>query len=146
VTPRIVQSVVLLDLPLPPSVNNAFASRAKSHLTQKTQAYRFWGRRVHDEFGSGERLPVLAPGEYGLLIELPSTMKGDSDNRTKLLSDILRPATKETFGLGVVVDDRLMRPHYVDFTDVLPRDRVRLRVITAALWRPYLTSYLEGWA
>ena len=143
---RLAQSIVTIELPLPPSVNKAFASAGNTHLVRRTESYRFWQRQVRDEHGAGAALPVLAPGEYGLLIELPGAMRGDSDNRTKLLSDILKPKTREAHGLGIVRDDKLMRPHYVDFDDALPAGRVRLRIVTLVWWRPYLMSYLEGWA
>lgn len=143
---RLAQSIVTIELPLPPSVNKAYASNGHSHRLRRTQAYWFWAQQVRDEHGEGEALPVLVPGQYGLLLELPGAMRGDSDNRTKVSSDMLEPKSKEAHGLGIVKNDKLMRPHYVDFDDALPAGRVRLRIVTLVWWRPYLMSYLEGWA
>ena len=137
---RIVQDIVAFELPLPPSVNSAFASgRSGSHRTIKTAEYRAWQREVREEFGDhGEALPRLCQGRYGLWIDLPveHEMRGDIDNREKLLSDVLcLPAPKHSrWGLGVVVDDYFMRSKHTDRLSGLGRGRCRVAVVVYSKW------------
>lgn len=143
---RLVQSLVAFELPLPPSVNAAFASRgAGSHRTLKTAEYRMWQREVREEFGEhGETLPRLSPGRYGLWIDLPveHDMRGDIDNREKLLSDVLcLPAPKHgRWGLGVVVDDSFMRSKHTDRLSGLARGRCRVAVVLYDQWTDYIMN------
>lgn len=132
---RVVRSLVSVDLPIPPSVNDAFASRAGGGpQTMKTAAYRFWMKAVLDEHGHGERLPRLPPGCYGLMLELPGAMRGDIDNRIKLASDVL-----VNENLGIVEDDGFMSAIYVEQADDIPRDRCVVTVVTIDEWLPYLS-------
>jgi hypothetical protein len=143
---RLVQSLVAFELPLPPSVNAAFASRgAGSHRTLKTAEYRMWQREVREEFGErGEKLPQLAEGRYGLWIDLPveHDMRGDIDNREKLLSDVLcLPSPRHgRWGLGVVVDDSAMKNKYTNRLSGLARGRCRVAVVTSDQWIDYVLS------
>lgn len=137
-------SLVALSLPLPPSVNKAFASRRGSHLTMKTETYRFWERQVRDENGNGGLLPYLAPGDYGLWLDLPPAMRGDIDNRVKLVSDILKlPGKTSPSGLGVVVDDGFMKGLYVGFSDGLKPGRCAVTVVSMAVWCGYVCMRME---
>lgn len=143
---RLVQSLVAFELPLPPSVNAAFASRgAGSHRTLKTAEYRMWQREVREEFGEhGERLPRLEQGRYGLWIDLPveHDMRGDIDNREKLLSDVLcLPSPRHgRWGLGVVVDDSFMRSKHTDRLSGLARGRCRVAVVLYDQWTDYIMN------
>lgn len=103
------KSIIVLDLPLPPSTNAAFARGGAGHRTGRTAAYRWWIRCVLDEF-RGKETPRLTAGEYALWLDLPSKMRGDTDNRLKLVSDMLKEGPQK---LGVVSDDRFMRDHHV---------------------------------
>lgn len=77
---------------------------------------------------------------YGLWLDLPGKMKGDVDNRTKLISDVLA----EAGGLGIVADDKLMRAHYVGFLDGLPADRCIATVVELNHnWPDYVTLRLS---
>lgn len=103
--------VVRLNLPLPPSVNHAY--RPIGNKIMRTRIYRDWVAEVCEE--QRKPLPQYPDKQrYGLLVFLPTTMRGDGDNRVKLLSDVLqRPDDDHPHRLGVVQDDKLMRAHYV---------------------------------
>lgn len=141
-TRRQVRHIVAVLLPLPPSVNQAFASRGHSHRTMKTAAYRQWWRRVVDLHGDGARLPVFRDGKYALWIDLPVGMRGDTDNRTKLISDVLRApgdrASGGREGLAVVRDDADMRDHMIHVCAGLALDECVATVIGMADWPEYV--------
>lgn len=135
---RPTQSVVTVNLPLPPSVNDAFAARRGSHLLMKTAAYHAWARAVRDELEAAKlTLPTLQYGPYGLWVALPEKMRGDIDNRVKLLSDMLCVSRKDEFRLAIVKDDDHMDALYVERAGA-PPDRVIATVTTMAEWPSYL--------
>jgi len=115
---------ITLDLPLPPSLNTAFARGGAGHRIGRTANYRWWVRCVLDEF-RGRALPRMRRGHYALWLDLPVSMKGDTDNRLKLVSDMLKEGPNK---LGVVEDDRFMKDHHVSqvFTGVPGRCVVTL--------------------
>lgn len=137
------QSVITLDLPLPPSVNSAFAARRGSHLTMKTAAYRFWLQEIKELHGRGDNLPWIGGRPYGLWIDLAPNVRGDIDNRVKLLSDILKRPEKSGHGLGVVVDDSAMWGLHVELCGGTPRDRCRVTVVEMASWPSYVCMRME---
>lgn len=130
--------IVTVNLPLPPSVNKAFSARRGSHLTMKTAAYRFWERQVYEEHPNGGALPRLKTGHYGFWLDLPAGMRGDIDNRIKLLSDVLRDK-----GLGAVIDDGDMKGLYVGFCVGLANDRCAVTVVTLPAWPAYVCMRIE---
>ena len=143
-TKRPFQSVITLDLPLPPSVNSAFAARRGSYLTMKTAGYRFWLREVEEAHGRGDNLPWLGGRPYGLWIDLSPEVRGDIDNRVKLLSDILkRPDKPGQHGLGVVVDDSAMWGLHVELCNGMPRGRCRATVVEMSTWPGYVCMRME---
>ena len=86
-------------LPVPPSVNAAYRNvRGKGRV--KTQAYHDWlenaGLYLMQQ-GGWEEYKII--GAYKLEILLPEAIKGDIDNRIKLISDLL-------VSIGAVVDDK----------------------------------------
>ena len=123
-----------LDLPLPPSVNSAFVARYGSSLTAKSGAYKFWLKLLAEETGI---LPELHPGHYGLWVDLPLTMRGDIDNRVKLLSDALHGE------LAVVADDKLMRGLYVGRVNGLPPERCTVTIVSWFRWLDYCKMQLS---
>lgn len=133
--------IVTVPLPLPPSVNDAYAARRGSHLTMKTAAYKFWAQQVKDAHGSGQHLPIFLGGRYGLWLDLPATMKGDTDNRTKLVSDVLRAPTRNSYGLAVVLDDSLMGPHMIQ-PGQLADGTCLATVVAAEAWVDYVLMRL----
>lgn len=134
------RTIVSLDMPLPPSVNQAFAARRGSHRTMKTAGYRFWLQQIKETYGTGWTLPTLGGVPYGLWIDLAPKVRGDIDNRVKLLSDVLkRPLGKDDYGLGVVVDDKEMWGLHVALMDGLARDRCRVTVVQVAAWPGYVS-------
>lgn len=142
-TNRPFQSVITLDLPLPPSVNSAFAARRGSHLTMKTAGYRFWLQEVKELHGRGDNLPWIGGRPYGLWIDLASNVRGDIDNRVKLLSDILKRPEKSGHGLGVVVDDSAMWGLHVELCKGMPRDRCRVTVVEMSSWPGYICMRMD---
>ena len=142
-TKRPFQSVITLDLPLPPSVNSAFAARRGSHLTMKTAAYRFWLQEIKELHGRGDNLPWIGGRPYGLWIDLAPNVRGDIDNRVKLLSDILKRPEKSGHGLGVVVDDSAMWGLHVELCEGMPRDRCRVTVVEMASWPGYICMRMD---
>ena len=140
--PRVRSHIVSVRMPLPPSVNQAFASRGHSHRTMKTAAYRFWWQQVCERIGDFSKLPMFRGGKYCLWIDLPAAMRGDSDNRTKLISDALRAPGKNASGaregLAVVIDDADMRHHMVYLCAGLPADECVATVVAEADWPSYV--------
>jgi len=138
-TKRPFRHIITLDLPLPPSVNQAFAARRGSHLTMKTAAYRFWLRQIEELHGRGDNLPWIGGRPYGLWIDLAPNVRGDIDNRVKLLSDILkRPDKPGQHGLGVVVDDKEMWGLHVELCEGIARDKCRATVAEMGTWPGYV--------
>jgi hypothetical protein len=134
-------TLISLVLPLPPSVNDAFTSRRGSHLLMKSAAYWHWLRRVQDDYAQDYG---TVAGPYGLWLELPAAMRGDLDNRVKLVSDVLRgpqpPNGKNppSFSLGVVEDDRLMGALYVGRCSSLTTEECRATVVALPEWFDYM--------
>ena len=140
---RPVAQIVSLVLPVPPSVNKAFASaRAGSKFVVKTAAYGFWLREVQGWFGAGKGLPILAPGPYGMFLTLPRQMRGDIDNRIKLTSDILKRPNGTSWGLGVVEDDGDMKALYVEQTRD-DKHTIDVIVTTMAAWPELIRDMME---
>ena len=133
-------NIVSVRLPLPPSVNAAFASKGYSRQTAKTAAYRFWWRQVCDlHGGDGSMLPVFRNGNYCLWVDLPKGMRGDTDNRTKLISDVLKsPHNGSRECLGVVIDDAAMRDHMIHVCAGLALDECVATVVAEADWPNYV--------
>lgn len=140
---RPVQSLVSIELPLPPSVNKAFEARRGTHRLMKTAAYKFWLKQVQDECPDGvwQALPRLDRGTYGLWIDLPAKMVGDIDNRVKTLSDVLRKPNKGEYGLAIVFDDAHMDALYVERSNAKP-GRAIATVVTMADWPSYIAMRL----
>lgn len=84
---------IVLELPLPPSVNAAFANRrrGKGRGRIKTRAYRSWidqaDRHLLMQKRGLPREPIL--GQLRLEINVPASMRGDISNRIKLVEDFL---------------------------------------------------------
>jgi hypothetical protein len=141
---RMFQHVVTVDLPLPPSVNKAYSARRGSFLTMKTASYRFWLRSVREMHGNGSDLPFLGTTKFGLWIDLPRSLKGDIDNRVKLLADIIKyPDGPDDYKLGVVQDDKLMRGLHVELCDGLAGDMCQVTVVDRGQWPQYVCMRME---
>lgn len=134
-------SLVSVNLPLPPSVNRAFASGvAGSHRTMKTAAYRFWQQTVCDEQRNIEYPTQLVRGPYCMWIDLPAGARGDTDNRTKILADIVRQHERNSgYRLCIVEDDKHMGAHYVSpgLTGIAP-NRCVVTLVAEPAWRDYV--------
>lgn len=90
--------MIALVLPIPPSVNAAYRNTARGRA--KTQAYRDWLESagfylMQQREWKKERVE----GAYALAIKLPESVRGDIDNRIKLVSDLL-------VDIGAVKDDK----------------------------------------
>lgn len=143
---RVVKELVSVDLPLPPSLNKAFASsKAGSKFTMKTASYKFWVRQVREQYGDGAGLPILPSSNcYGFWLDLSHSMSGDIDNRIKLASDILmKPKSASQYGLGIVLDDGLMSSIHVELQKGMPRDRCRVTVVAIKHWPDYVKLRMD---
>ena len=86
-----------LDLPLPPTSNNAYATNRRTgrrHLSTRAQAWKIeagWTVRA-------ARPPNIS-GPYSFQILIPEKARGDADGYIKLAQDLLA-------SLGVTPDDR----------------------------------------
>ncbi|MBK9156768.1 MAG: hypothetical protein IPM11_01330 [Micropruina sp.] len=110
----------------------------------RTAIYRFWMRGVEETYGAGGGLPWIGRRPYGLWIDLAPKVKGDIDNRVKLLSDVLKkPGAEHDHGLGVVEDDALMKALYVGLCDGLPERTCRVTVVVLTEWFYYVRMRLE---
>jgi len=104
----------------------------------KTASTRFWINEVRDEF-KNKKVPRLDGGVHGLWVDLPWKMKGDIDNRVKLLADILSNGEKNhAFGLGVYADDKGMKALYVEHLRGLARNRCMATVVIMQDWPAYV--------
>lgn len=94
-----------VEIPVPPSVNNAFANR-KGGGRIKTRAYRAWtheaGWTVKAKVPAADRVS----GPFRISINLPRKMAGDIDNRVKGIVDVLVAA-------GRIDDDQHMEELHV---------------------------------
>jgi len=85
--------VIVLKLPIPPSINAAYANQRKGwggRGRYKTAQYKTWEREA-DALLLAQRgwAQVTDARSYALHITLPSTMRGDITNRIKVLEDYL---------------------------------------------------------
>lgn len=126
---RLLVKRLTLDFPLPPSVNAAFVSRAVGRRIRRSAEYAFWIGCVCDEFPDREKLPTIGEAPYFLNIQLPVAMRGDIDNRVKLLSDMLSaPTPNHDYRLGVVKDDKLMKGCFVSRHAAVPDKVARVTI------------------
>ena len=106
-------------LPLAPSTNSAFANRkgGRGFGRVKSGRYRAWVKQA-DAFYLYQRLgqekPVVGP--YTCKMIFPSRMRGDLDNRSKLILDWmvrrgLTPDDKHLRGLVLERDDKSHAGH-----------------------------------
>lgn len=77
-----------VQLPPPPSVNRAFRN-VISKGRVKTRSYREWRKAAVLSIYAQVRADRRIGGNVAVTISLPSTMKGDIDNRIKGLLDAL---------------------------------------------------------
>lgn len=134
-----------LILPMPPSVNSTYTSRANGgKRVAKSSAYWFWHRHARE---SVQDLTAPAPGGQPVYrgpvvvwIELP--FRGDVDNRTKALLDFL--GTKGQ-GLRVYADDSQVFGVTSVFNRTLPRDLCRVSITQAENFPALCAMKTEGW-
>ena len=87
-------------------------------------------------------------GRYGLWLQLPVNMRGDVDNRVKLVSDVLRePQTTvrqdpRYFTLALVQDDKLMDALYVERAYGIEEGTCKVTIVTLSEWKAYLAMML----
>lgn len=91
-----VLSGIVLTLPVPPSLNNAFVNTHRGRV--KSAGYKAW-LRVASAEAMMQRQRRIA-GRYDLAVLLPRSMRGDIDNRIKPISDLM-------VTLGLIDDDSL---------------------------------------
>jgi len=76
---------IVINLPIPPSLNNLFANAGKRRVT--TPRYAAWLEEAGLHLNRQRPEPVA--GWYELFLYLPAKIRGDVDNRLKGVSDLL---------------------------------------------------------
>lgn len=92
---------MILNLPVPPSINEAFANRkgGKGRGRIKTAAYRRWLIEADKHLLMQKRGLTPMRGPLVIEIRLPATIRGDVSNRIKIPEDFL-------VSRGLTGDDR----------------------------------------
>jgi len=109
---------VTLDLPLPPSVNSAWANiPGKGRV--RSAGYRRWHKLAFDELTLQK--PGKVKGRFAIVIEVGRVKRRcDIDNRGKCLLDLLS---------GSVTDDDAMCERLsIGWSDTVPAERVTVTV------------------
>ena len=75
------------DLPLPPSVNNLYMTIGKRRIT--APHYVAWREEAGWELLMHRKNVIDVRGRYHLRLAVPSSCRGDIDNRLKAVSDLL---------------------------------------------------------
>lgn len=81
-----------VDIPVPPSLNNAYFNkrlRSGKMIRVMNPAARAWKEAVAWLIKAHVQSDQRIRGAYDVLIELPTKMRGDADNRLKLGIDAL---------------------------------------------------------
>ncbi|MDG2570618.1 hypothetical protein P7L87_23955 [Vibrio parahaemolyticus] len=118
-------SVVSIDLPRPPSVNNLFRNvPGKGRV--KTSDYRSWLQQAGWLIKA--QRPGKVEGEYKLLVLIGPT-KADIGNLEKALSDLLQAH-------GVIENERLSQGILLERSDELPPQTIRCCVMKQDSWLP----------
>jgi len=112
---------VTLDLPLPPSVNSAWANiPGKGRV--RSAGYRRWHKLAFDELTLQK--PGKVAGAYAIVIQLGRVKRRcDVDNRIKPILDLLAGA--------VTGDDALCERVSAGWSDEVPAERVSVTVRAA---------------
>lgn len=79
--------MIRLTLPLPPSVNGAYATVGKRRV--KSKDYKIWLAQADSYLLMQWKLFKPITGRYMLRIILPQNMRGDASNRIKICEDFL---------------------------------------------------------
>lgn len=94
-----------VEIPLPPSLNNAFFNRKQGGRV-KTPAYKKWCNEAGWTIRAFVPADASIKGPFRISINLPRTMNGDIDNRVKGIVDALVVS-------GRIDDDRHMEELHV---------------------------------
>lgn len=78
-----------LRIPVPPSVNGAYVNKRGGGGRFKSNRYTAWIESANKHYMTQKRATKPVRGPYEAKIRLPQDMRGDVDNRTKLLLDYL---------------------------------------------------------
>lgn len=79
---------MILTLPLPPSVNMAYVN-VQGRGRVRSKLYNAWIKNADNYLFTQMKKVKPLTGKYSLIIRLPQNMRGDADNRTKIVSDYL---------------------------------------------------------
>lgn len=94
-------SILVLNLPLPPSTNELYRN-VPGRGRVKSTAYKQWIKAATSELWGQKPqggFPFF-PDAFSVLVLVPLTMRGDCDNRLKAPIDFLKK------GVGCIPDDR----------------------------------------
>lgn len=78
-----------VEIPIPPSMNNAYFNLAKGKGRAKTSDYKAWKDNTAKEIQMRVPAALRIGGPVSVSILLPSKMPGDVDNRIKGVLDAL---------------------------------------------------------
>ena len=78
-----------VEIPIPPSMNNAYFNLAKGKGRAKTSDYKAWKNNTAKEIQMRVPAALRIGGPVSVSILLPSKMPGDVDNRIKGVLDAL---------------------------------------------------------
>jgi hypothetical protein len=79
---------LILTLPIPPSVNAAYANVPFIGRV-KTKAYRRWLKQADAYYMTQKRRLIPVTGHCIVTVRLPEAMRGDVSNRIKIAEDYL---------------------------------------------------------
>ena len=104
-----------IDLPLPPTANNAYVSDKRTGRRYLSQRARLW----KDEAGwlalIGKSETQVIKGPYTFVIRIPEKARGDTDGYIKLAQDLL-------VSIGITPDDRVAKmSQSIRDPDIRPR-------------------------
>ena len=88
---------IRIELPVPPSINNAYCNRKGRGGRYPSKAHREWKEAAGWTLAAAK--PGKVTGPYKLAIMLPLGLRGDVSNRIKLAEDLLVTH-------GITPDDR----------------------------------------
>jgi len=110
--------VIRLELPIPPSLNNAYVNipghgRVASHRLKRWKVEAGWEARC--------QRPGKISGPFRFAILLPASLKGDASNRIKIAEDLM-------VALQITPDDRHAISSMAEKSEAVPYGRCIVQI------------------